>query len=192
VSINGRRAVVRSEKRSHWISRRLSYVLRHRPDSIGVALDGSGWVDVADLLAALASHGLRLTRAELDDVVRLSEKQRFAFDATGSRIRANQGHSVPVDLQLVPLQPPPELYHGTSERFIAAIMREGLTPRGRHHVHLSGDVETAHRVGARRRSPVVLRVDAAAMAAEGTRFYRTANGVWLVDTVPPRHLSRYP
>jgi putative RNA 2'-phosphotransferase len=149
-------------------------------------------VDVADLLAALASHGLRLTRAELDEVVRMSEKQRFAFDATGTRIRANQGHSVPVDLQLVPLHPPPELYHGTSERFIAAILRVGLTPRGRHHVHLSADVETARRVGARRSSPVVLRVDAAAMAAEGAPFYRSANGVWLVDTVPARHLSRYP
>jgi putative RNA 2'-phosphotransferase len=191
VGTDGKAAVVSSDRWSRSISRRLSYVLRHRPDSIGVALDSSGWVDVADLLTALSSHGLQLTRAQLDEVVRTSDKQRFAYDATGSRIRANQGHSVPVDLQLTPLHPPKELYHGTSERFVAAILREGLTPRGRHHVHLSGDVETARRVSARRTAPVVLRVDAAAMAVEGTAFYRSANGVWLVDLVPPRHLRRY-
>jgi putative RNA 2'-phosphotransferase len=184
--------VVHSNRRCRSTSRRLSYVLRHRPDSIGVALDASGWVDVADLLTALSSHGLRLTRAQLDEVVRTSDKQRFAYDATGTRIRANQGHSVPVDLRLTPSQPPPVLYHGTSEHFVAAILLEGLSRRGRHHVHLCGDIDTARRVSVRRKAPVVLRVDAAAMVAEGTPFYRSANGVWLVDSVPPRHLSRDP
>lgn len=178
------------ERPARAISRRLSYVLRHRPDSIGVTLDAGGWVDVEKLLAALRGHGLRLSRDGLDRVVATSEKQRFAFDATGTRIRANQGHSVAIDLQLDPVEPPPTLYHGTTERFLAAITTVGLTRQGRHHVHLSLDVETARAVGARRGRPVVLRVDAAAMTAEGTPFYRSANGIWLVDAVPPQHLNR--
>lgn len=176
--------------RRHQVSRRLSDVLRHRPDSVGISLDTGGWADVSELLAALSNNGLRLTRAELDEVVQTSEKQRFAVDSTGTRIRANQGHSVPVDLQLQPVEPPPMLYHGTTERFLDAIAREGLTPQGRHHVHLSPDVETARRVGSRRGSPVVLLVDAARIAAEGTPFYRSANGIWLVDAVAPEFLSR--
>jgi putative RNA 2'-phosphotransferase len=141
-------------------------------------------VDVDDLMAAL-----RLTRAELDDVVAHNDKQRFAFDASGTRIRASQGHSVPIDLGYTPERPPAELFHGTVERNLAAILAEGLRPRNRHAVHLSPDAETARKVGARRGSPVVLRVDAAALAAEGASFTRSTNGVWLIDAVPPRYLS---
>ena len=166
------------------LSKRLSYVLRHAPGSAGLTLDDAGWVDVDDLMAAL-----RLTRAELDDVVARNDKQRFAFDASGTRIRASQGHSVPIDLGYTPASPPAELFHGTVERHLAAILAEGLRPGSRHAVHLSPDAETARKVGARRGRPVVLRVDAAALAAEGAAFTRSANGVWLVDAVPPRHLS---
>jgi putative RNA 2'-phosphotransferase len=165
-------------------SKRLSYVLRHRPDAVGLTLDAAGWVDVEDLLAALG-----LTRGQLEEVVARNDKQRFTLDPTGTRIRASQGHSVQVDLGYAPEQPPAELFHGTVERNLAAIRREGLRPGNRHAVHLSPDVQTARRVGARRGRPVVLRVDAGSMAAEGAVFTRSANGVWLVDAVPPRHLT---
>ena len=164
-------------------SKRLSYVLRHRPDSVGLTLDDAGWVDVAELLAAL-----RLTRDELEEVVARNDKQRFALDDTGTRIRASQGHSVPVDLGYAAAVPPDVLFHGTVERFLAAILAEGLRPGNRHAVHLSGDVQTARRVGARRGAPLVLRVDAAAMVAGGSTFSRSTNGVWLVDAVPAQHL----
>ena len=166
------------------VSKRLSYVLRHHPESAGLTLDEHGWVAVDDLLAAL-----RLTRAELDDVIARNDKQRFALDGTGTRIRASQGHSVAVDLGYEPAVPPDELFHGTVERFLPAIRAEGLRPGDRHAVHLSPDAGTARTVGARRGRPVVLRVDAAGMSRDGARFTRSANGVWLVDAVPPRYLS---
>ncbi|RBY88786.1 RNA 2'-phosphotransferase [Blastococcus sp. TF02A-26] len=166
------------------LSKRLSYVLRHRPDSVGLALDDAGWVDVDPLLAALG-----MTRAELDDVVTRNDKRRFAFDGTGTRIRASQGHSVPVELGLPAVDPPPVLFHGTPVRNLAAIRAEGLRPGNRHAVHLSPDEATARAVGARRGRPVVLAVDAAGMAAAGAVFTRSANGVWLVDAVPPRFLT---
>jgi putative RNA 2'-phosphotransferase len=172
------------------VSKRLSYVLRHRPESIGVALDAAGWVDVGTLLAALAATGLPLTRPELEQVVAADDKRRFAFDATGTRIRASQGHSVPVSLGYEATRPPDELFHGTVGRVVPAILREGLRPGNRHAVHLSPDVGTARAVGARRGRPVVLRVDAAGMAADGWSFSRSANGVWLVAAVPPSYLRR--
>jgi putative RNA 2'-phosphotransferase len=174
------------------VSKRLSYVLRHRPESVGLALDAAGWVDVADLLGALAAHGLPLTRGELGTVVATDDKRRFALDDTGTRIRASQGHSVAVDLGYTAAVPPPELFHGTVERFLPAILAEGLRPQNRHAVHLSPDVATARRVGARRGRPVVLRVAAGRMAADGAAFTRSANGVWLVDAVPPRYLTVLP
>jgi putative RNA 2'-phosphotransferase len=171
-------------------SKRLSYVLRHRPDSVGLTLDEAGWVDVDVLLAALAGHGLRLSRADLEHVVAANDKRRFAFDETGTRIRASQGHSVAVELGYEPAEPPDELFHGTVERFLAAILAEGLRPGNRHAVHLSADVDTARTVGARRGRPVVLRVDAAGLAADGEAFSRSEDGVWLVAAVPPRYLAR--
>jgi putative RNA 2'-phosphotransferase len=170
------------------VSKRLSYVLRHRPGSVGLVLDAAGWVDVDTLLAALGASGLRLTRAELELVVATNDKRRFALDDTGTRIRASQGHSVGVELGYVAEQPPDELFHGTTERFLSSILAEGLRPGRRHAVHLSADEETARTVGARRGRPVVLRVDAASLAAAGGRFTRSANGVWLVDAVPARYL----
>jgi putative RNA 2'-phosphotransferase len=175
------------------LSRRLSYVLRHAPDSVGVVLDAQGWVEVDVLLAALAGHGERVSRAELDAVVAGSDKRRFAVrdgPAGRAQIRANQGHSVPVDLGLDAVPPPAILFHGTSTVALPAIRVEGLHRGRRHHVHLSADVTTARRVGSRRRGAVaILAVDAAAMAAGGYLFYRSANGVWLTERVPPRYLT---
>ncbi|NJN18550.1 MAG: RNA 2'-phosphotransferase [Oscillochloris sp.] len=172
------------------LSRRLSYHLRHRPDAIGISLEPGGWVDVETLLAALAAHGRAVTRAELAAVVATNDKQRFTFDETGTRIRANQGHSVAVDLELAPDIPPEVLYHGTVAAALPAILREGLRPMRRHHVHLSADQATAQVVGARRGKPIILLIDAAEMQAAGFTFYRSANGVWLVDHVPPVYLRQ--
>ena len=151
---------------------------------MGLTLDEAGWADVEELLAAL-----HLTRAELEHVVATNDKQRFAFDDTGRRIRASQGHSRPVDLGYAAREPPEALFHGTVERLLPAILAEGLRPGRRHAVHLSPDVATARAVGGRRGRPVVLRVDAAAMHAAGHAFTRSANGVWLVDAVPERYLT---
>jgi putative RNA 2'-phosphotransferase len=171
------------------ISKRLALVLRHRPESIGITLDEAGWVDVTDLLAALSRHGMQLSRDELQQVVETSDKQRFAFDETGRRIRASQGHSVPVDLGYAAAVPPAVLYHGTPVRNVPAILAEGLRRGARHHVHLSADVATARRVGQRRGPSAVLTVAASCLAAAGSVFYRSANGVWLVEAVPPEFLS---
>ncbi|MCC3779061.1 RNA 2'-phosphotransferase [Streptomyces sp. UNOB3_S3] len=171
------------------ISKYLSKHLRHQPGRIGIELDPQGWVDVGTLLAAAAAHGFPFSRAELDHVVAANDKQRFAIE--GGRIRARQGHSVPVDLGLPAAEPPPYLYHGTVARNIAAIRAEGLRPMGRHHVHLSADRATAERVGARRGRPVILSVDAGAMHRAGHAFRVTGNGVWLTEAVPPRFL-RFP
>jgi putative RNA 2'-phosphotransferase len=172
------------------ISKYLSLHLRHHPERLGLELADGGWVDVGALLAACERDGFPLTRPELEAVVVCNDKQRFSFDETGTRLRANQGHSVQVDLQLEPAVPPPLLYHGTPERFVAAILATGLLKMKRHHVHLSPTLETARKVGARRGPPVLLVVDAAAMHAAGHSFYLSANGVWLVDAVPPEYLRR--
>ncbi|GGM37465.1 putative RNA 2'-phosphotransferase [Longimycelium tulufanense] len=174
------------------VSRRLSRHLRHAPGEIGLVLDRAGWVAVDDLLAALTAHGLPLSRTGLAEVVERNDKRRFTFNATRTHIRANQGHSVPVDLQLPEVIPPATLYHGTIARYLPAIERDGLRPMRRHAVHLSADVGTALRVGGRRGEPVVLEVDAGGMAAAGHRFSRSDNGVWLTAWVPPRYVRKRP
>jgi len=175
-------------KQATRLSKFLSLHLRHQPEAIGLELQAGGWVEVAVLLAACAAHGMPISSEQLRAVVVSSDKQRFAFDATGARIRAQQGHSVAVDLQLQPAVPPPVLYHGTAPAALPAIRREGLQKMKRHHVHLSPDEETARRVGARRGRPVILAVDAAGLHAAGHVFYESGNGVWLVDAVPPQYL----
>ncbi|MBO3750658.1 RNA 2'-phosphotransferase [Streptosporangiaceae bacterium NEAU-GS5] len=174
------------DRRLVRISKYLAKHLRHDPGRIGITLDAEGWVNVPVLLKAAAEHGFPITEAELEQVVADNDKQRYALE--GGRIRASQGHSVDVDLGLPPVEPPAVLYHGTVARVLPAIRAEGLRPMSRTHVHLSPDRQTAIRVGSRRGAPVVLEVDAAAMHAEGHEFRRSANGVWLVDHVPPAHL----
>jgi len=169
-------------------SKFLSLVLRHDPARIGITLDDAGWTDVAALLAATAAHGVTVTREELAEIVASSDKQRFALSADGDRIRANQGHSVEVDLELPPTPPPATLYHGTVEAALDGIRAKGLLKGKRHHVHMSADLETATKVGGRRGAPVILAIRADTMADAGHVFYRSANGVWLVDHVPVQYL----
>lgn len=172
------------------ISKFLSKHLRHTPEALGLTLQPGGWVSVDDLLAASERAGFAIWYDDLIECVETNDKQRFSFDATGDLIRANQGHSVEVDLQLEEKQPPDVLFHGTVERFLAPIMADGLRKGKRHHVHLSKDVETARKVGARRGKPIILRVDSAAMHGQGLKFFVSANGVWLTESVPPEFLAR--
>lgn len=180
------------ERRRVKVSKYLARHLRHQPERLGLTLRPDGWVEVDALLDACRKAGFALSRAELEEVVATSDKQRFSFDDARELIRANQGHSVAVDLGLAPAQPPTTLYHGTGAGSVDAILREGLNAMGRHHVHLSVDVPTARRVGARHGRPVVLAVDAAAMHADGHQFFVSANGVWLTESVPPARLSLAP
>lgn len=172
------------------ISKWLSMILRHSPETAGLALDTHGWVAVDELLAQSARKGRHFDRAMLDDVVATNDKQRFAFSDDGLRIRASQGHSVNIDLQLEPCEPPEALYHGTVPAAIAAILADGLKPMKRQHVHLSADRETADRVGSRRGKPTILVVRSGQMWRDGHRFYRSANGVWLAETVPSSYLEQ--
>jgi putative RNA 2'-phosphotransferase len=172
------------------ISKYLSKHLRHQPERIGIKLAPGGWVSIDELLAACKNHSFPINRAELNEVVASNDKKRFSFDSTGTLIRANQGHSVEIDLQLEPTIPPDMLYHGTGHGAVEAILREGLCKMSRHHVHLSKDIATAKTVGARHGRPVVFAVDAAAMHEAGYTFYCSENGVWLVDSVPPEYLNQ--
>ncbi|MBD2436636.1 RNA 2'-phosphotransferase [Nostoc sp. FACHB-110] len=172
------------------ISKFLSKHLRHQPESLGITLAAGGWVKVDELLAACAQHQFPISRDELAAVVATSDKKRFSFDSTGNLIRANQGHSVEVDLQLLAVVPPDILYHGTGEKSVESILQTGLCKMSRHHVHLSRDIATAKTVGTRHGKPVVFAVDAAAMHQAGYTFYCSDNGVWLVDAVPPEYLQR--
>ncbi|MBP0578765.1 RNA 2'-phosphotransferase [Labrys sp. LIt4] len=169
------------------LSKFMSLVLRHAPETAGLALDAQGWVEIDDLARA-AGEQLGAGRPDIERVVRESDKQRFII--TGTRIRANQGHSVAVDLGLAATAPPAELWHGTSASNQAGIFSSGLEKRSRQHVHLSADRETARKVAMRRAGPwIILRIDAEAMQAAGLQFYRSDNGVWLTEAVPPHFLS---
>jgi len=174
------------------LSKRLSLWLRHQPDAAGLTLDAQGWTSVDAVLAAFARDRVACDWPTLVRVVEESDKQRFELSADAGRIRARQGHSVAVALDWPAVAPPARLYHGTVERFMPAILAEGLRPMRRHHVHLSPDIATAARVGARRGAPVILAVRAADLAASGQSFLLTGNGVWLADAVPPSHLMRVP
>lgn len=171
------------------ISKFLSLVLRHKPETIGLSLDAGGWLAVDALIEGANRAGVALDEALLREVVARHDKRRFAFSADGTRIRAVQGHSVPVDLGLEPRVPPDRLYHGTATRFLTSIRKEGLLPQQRQFVHLSPDAETATRVGQRHGVPVVLVINAAAMHHESYTFYLSENGVWLTGTVPVRYIQ---
>lgn len=170
------------------ISKFLSFVLRHRPDSIGISLDSQGWISVDELIAKSQAAGTHFTRKDLLNVVETSDKKRFSLSADAQMIRAAQGHSVTVDLGLTPQEPPTVLYHGTATRFVASILAEGLKPKSRQQVHLSPDEATAQRVGQRHGKPTILKVDALSMHRQGFKFFRADNGVWLIDQVPPEFL----
>lgn len=171
------------------VSKFLSLVLRHRPDIIGLCLDKAGWTKITDLVEKARKVGVNLTSALILQIVTSSDKQRFSISPDGSRIRANQGHSVPLELGLPEMEPPDTLYHGTARRNLAAIRSQGINRGKRNHVHLSADISSAISVGSRHGQPVVLIVLAADMNRAGFRFYRSENGVWLTEHVPPEYLS---
>ena len=169
------------------LGRFLSLVLRHDPHAAGITLDEHGWADVNELLAGVNRTGRKIDRVTLERIVRENNKQRYSFNGDGTKIRANQGHSLQVDVELKAAQPPKYLYHGTASRFLPAIQAEGIRKMSRQHVHLSGDFETAMAVGKRHGIPVVITIDAEAMARDGVTFYRSENGVWLCGHVEPKY-----
>lgn len=177
------------EKSVRRISKFLSLVLRHQPDKIGIELDEAGWIAIDVLLEAFRRSGQKISRDLLEHVVRTNDKQRFTIDEASQRIRANQGHSVDVKLGYEPAEPPAILLHGTPLKSVAAIREGGLQKMSRHHVHLHCDSGTASAVGARRGTPVLLKVRASDMVQEGFVFFVTANEVWLTDHVPPRFIE---
>lgn len=179
-----------SEKEITRLSKFMSLVLRHQAGTIGLTLDKNGWVATQELLDKMNKTGVNVTPEKLDFVVATNSKKRFAFNADKTQIRASQGHSVDIDLQLTPVKPPAVLYHGTGERSVASIFKTGLEKRSRRHVHLSADIETALQVGKRHGKPVVLTVDTAKMYKDGFEFYLSANKVWLTDKVPIGYLQQ--
>lgn len=171
------------------LSKFLALVLRHRPQQIGLSLDPQGWAQVNELLEKANRAGIPLTRELLAEIVESNDKKRYAFSPDGLKIRASQGHSLPVDLGLEPVAPPEILFHGTACHNLDSIKAQGLLRRQRTHVHLSPDEGTAIRVGQRHGAPVVLRIRAAQMARDGYVFYRSANGVWLTEQVLPAYID---
>jgi len=177
-----------TEKEAITISKFLSLVLRHQPQLIGIELDEQGWVSADELLKQANAHGKRMTLEQLNHVIETNSKKRFAFDKSGKKIRASQGHSVKVELGYQPQTPPDILYHGTGEKSVCAILNSGLNKRGRGHVHLSADIETAVQVGSRHGKPVVFNVLAGEMHKNGYVFYLSENKVWLTGGVPAQFL----
>ena len=161
-------------------SKFLSYVLRHKPDAIGISLDPEGWANIEELIA---KADIPLDLDTLSKVVAISEKKRFAISADGRSIRANQGHSIAVNLGLEPAEPPELLYHGTATRFLESIREQGLLPKNRQYVHLSVDHDTAFNVGQRHGKPIVLTIPALKLHRQGHQFFQAKNGVWLTERV---------
>ena len=170
-------------------SKYLSLILRHQPEAIGITLDDHGWADTAELIEGI-NKTYPLTMELLEEIVRSDEKQRYSFNADKTKIRANQGHSIPVDVELSEAEPPEVLYHGTGEKSVSSILQEGLKPMSRLYVHLSNDTDTARKVGSRHGKPVIFLVLAGEMYRDGHPFYRSANGIWLTADVPVRYLKQ--
>ena len=171
------------------LSKYLSLILRHHPELIGISLDAHGWADVDELIAGIAQKK-KFNREILEEIVRTDKKQRYSFNEDGTKIRANQGHSIPVDLELQAIEPPDVLWHGTAEKYAASIEKTGLKPGNRMYVHLSPDIETAVTVGQRHGRPIVYKVKSGQMYRDGFCFYRSVNGVWLTHSVPEVYLEK--
>lgn len=171
------------------ISRNLSKWLRHKPEDIGITIGDGGWVEISDLIAK-AKPKFEITLEDIKTVVKDNDKQRFSLSEDFKKIKANQGHSFKVKIDFEKVVPPVILYHGTVEDFIPSIMKTGLTKQRRHHVHLSANIDTAKKVGSRRGKPVILEVDCKSMLKDGFQFYKSENGVYLIDEVPPKYLKK--
>lgn len=177
------------EKQLKHTSKFMSLILRHKPGEIGLQLDENGWADVQELITKMNAKGIAADKAMINAVVETNDKKRFAYNEDRSKIRASQGHSIEVDLDLTPIEPPAVLYHGTTGKYIDSILRTGLQKQNRQHVHLSATVETAKAVGSRHGKPIIVTIEAKAMWDDGLLFYLSANKVWLADLVPPQYLS---
>lgn len=174
------------------LSKQLSYILRHHPEHIGISLDQNGWVSVATLLTQMNAYNYPVTPGLLEEIVATNSKKRFAFNNDKTMIRASQGHSVDIDLDLKPVTPPEILYHGTAEKHRDSILSAGLKKQNRRHVHLSDNTETARNVGSRHGKPLIFLVNAAQMHADGYSFFVSENNVWLTEEVPPIYLRTAP
>lgn len=181
--------MTKSSKKLHQLSKYLSFVLRHRPDDIDIKLSTDGWADVEELIAGVNAKGKDMTMDDLCLIVAQDQKQRYSFNQDKTRIRANQGHSIDIDLKLEPVKPPEYLYHGTAEKNIESIRQLGLQKRQRHHVHLSENEKTAKQVGSRYGKPVILIISAEVMFEAGHEFYCSDNHVWLTDVVPVQFIQ---
>lgn len=170
-------------------SKFISLILRHKPETIGISLDEHGWADVDELIAGI-SRTHELNRDILEEIVQTDDKQRYSFNEDKTLIRANQGHSIPVDVELDEVKPPEELWHGTGEKYVLSIDEQGLLPKSRLYVHLSKDEETAVKVGKRHGKPVLYIVKAGKMYRDGYQFYLSKNGVWLTKEVPVKYLRK--
>jgi putative RNA 2'-phosphotransferase len=177
------------EKQLKHISKFLSLVLRHEPQQIGLALDHEGWANVVELIEKINRKGIKLDFATLQIVVDTNDKKRYSFNEDKTRIRANQGHSIGIDLNLAAQVPPAVLFHGTADRFISAIRQNGLQKMDRQHVHLTAHEATARNVGTRHGKPVVLVINALIMHEQSHVFYLSDNGVWLTDHVPAEFID---
>ncbi|MEZ4629495.1 MAG: RNA 2'-phosphotransferase [Deinococcales bacterium] len=173
---------------SRSVSKFLSLILRHKPEEIGLQLDQEGWANIQDLIVLANKKGDLLSEDLIREIVETNDKKRFTISSDGKFIKANQGHSIQVDLGLVAIEPPKVLFHGTASRFVESIIASGLSKRNRHHVHLSTNVETAKAVGRRYGSPVVLVINSAKMFLDGHTFYKSDNDVWLTEEVPSRYI----
>lgn len=171
------------------LSKYISMILRHKPEAAGIQLDSNGWAKVDELLTGINHTGRNITMEILEEIVASDHKQRYSFNEDKTMIRANQGHSISVDIEMQEQTPPSVLYHGTAERFLDRIMVQGLKPMGRMYVHLSWDIESAMNVGKRHGKPVVLKVDARKMTEDGMKFYLSENGVWNTIMVPADYLE---
>lgn len=170
------------------LSKFLSFVLRHKPEAVGLEIDPNGWVEIEQLVEKCHQHGKTLTKGIVEAIVTTSPKRRFAISEDGLRVRANQGHSIEIDLGYEPKEPPGLLFHGTVSSSIESIRSAGLKRMDRHHVHLSPDVATARAVGIRRGKPIVLQIAAVRMHRDGHAFFLSTNGVWLTERVPPEYI----
>lgn len=173
------------------MSKFISKILRHKPEIIGISLDECGWANVQELISGINAAGRQhIDMSMLEEIVRTDEKQRYSFNEDRTKIRANQGHSIPVDLNLESQIPPDILYHGTGLQSVPSISRQGLLPMGRMYVHLSKDYETAVKVGQRHGRCCVYEVNTLQMAKDNYIFYQSANHVWLTEYIPVQYLRQ--
>ena len=181
----------KSDKQLRNTSKFISLILRHQPEAIGISLDEHGWADVQELIDGInRSDGHTLNMELLEEIVRTDEKQRYSFNEDHTLIRANQGHSIPVDVELEEKVPPESLWHGTGEKYVSSINAHGLIPKSRLYVHLSSDMETARKVGSRHGKPIIYEIDCRGMAEDGYHFFLSTNRVWLTKEVPVRYLKK--